>query len=367
MICPSCAEELPQDATFCPNCGTKVASLTTSADIDVYVRGRVSQELEKKLSDQEVIVSTVADKAEDLFWKRVKRAVIVAFPLVVTIIALLSYLGFKTYGDTVGKIKTISNKAIIQVQDASKLVQAERDTISKTAAAADALKKRTDKLSKDLQSQADRITSRGGEISAKIVQFDKSEDDVQKKLQAELTRASDLSRRLDAIEKSLTASAVEVSHRADAVGIEQAFPGLGAARYVTFGGNRWSTVNAKKSNEKWIYFSIHPWVIPKLTKNQVTNAVEDMKKLGITPIYKSFGTAGPMYTALFFSKIKQEDTIYYFHRQDTALANNLSVLLSKSLGRPINAEFFDPTTDKDDAQKMILETTDLDFFYSMDP
>ena len=156
-------------------------------------------------------------------------------------------------------------------------------------------------------------------------------------------------------------------HRADAVSIDQAFPGLGAARYVTFGGNRWSAVNAKKPNEKWIYFSIHPLAIPKLTKNQVTNAVEDMKKLGITPIYKSFGTAGPMYTVLFFINNKQEDVIYYFHQKDNALANNLSVLLSTSLGRPINAEFFDPTKDKDDAQKMILETTDLDFFYSMNP
>ncbi|MFT8912942.1 zinc-ribbon domain-containing protein [Zymomonas mobilis] len=367
MICPSCETELPPNATYCPSCGTKVAALTTGAEIDDYVKGRVRQELERKLLDQEVIVTNVADKAEDVIWTRIKRALVISVPLFFIIIAFLGYLGFKTYGETVGKLKTVSAGAIKQVQDASKLVQAERNTILKTASEADELKKRTDELSKEVQSQTDRITARGGEMSEKIAQYDKNETNVQSKLQSELTRASELSRKLDVIERSLTASAAEVSHQADAVGIEQAFPGLGATRYVTLGGRRWSTADAKKPSEKWIYFYIHPWVIPKLTRPQVIEAVKDMKNLEINPIYKAFGTSGPSSTMLMFPNTNHGGDLYYFHRQDNLLADNLSVSLSKSLGQKVSPKYFDPATDSDDARKMILQTTDLDFFYSMWP
>lgn len=367
MICPSCETELPPNATYCLICGTKVAALTTGAEIDDYVKGRVRQELERKLLGQEVIVSNIADKAEDIILTRIKRSIFIAAPLFIIIIALLGYLGFKTYGETVGKLKTVSAGAIKQIQDASKLVQAERNTILKTASEADALKKQTDELSKEVQSQTDRITARGGEMSAKIAQYDKNETNVQSKLQSELTRASELSRQLDIIERSLTASATEVSHQADAVGIEQAFPGLGATRYVTLGGHRWSAADAKKPSEKWIYFYIHPWIIPKLKKSQVTDAVQDMKSLGINPIYKGFGTSGPSLTGLMLPHLNYGGDLYYFHSQDKLLADNLSISLSKSLGQKVVPKYFDPATDSDDARKMILQTTDLDFFYSMWP
>ncbi|MFT9222592.1 zinc-ribbon domain-containing protein, partial [Gluconobacter oxydans] len=100
MICPSCETELPPNATYCPSCGTKVAALTTGAEIDDYVKGRVRQELERKLLDQEVIVTNVADKAEDIIWMRTKRYIFIATPFFCIIIALLGYLGFKTYGET---------------------------------------------------------------------------------------------------------------------------------------------------------------------------------------------------------------------------------------------------------------------------
>ncbi len=363
-ICPACDKLLPEEAAFCPHCGTKLKAFTSGAEIDAYIRGRVRQELEGHLSDKEVIVSSVADGAEDLLWKRTRRAVWLALPLFLAVLALLGYLGFKTYGDTIGKIRSLSTTAIKQIQDASKLVQAERETIAKTATEADALKRRTDQLSSDVRSQSERIRARGGEIDARIAAFDKSEADVQAKLQGELGRAAEMSKRLDAVERSLTASAVEVSHQADAVGIEKAFPGLGVPRYVLFGGNRWTASDAKKSGEKWVSFSIYPVAMPELTKPQVEEAVSAMKKLGVTPIYQGLMTAGPFYTALNLSPM---GSLYYFHRQDAVLADTLSASLSKALGRQVPVQFHDPATDADKAQQLILQTTDLDFLYVVYP
>lgn len=355
MNCPSCETELPSSATYCPHCGTKVAALTTGAEIDDYVKGRVRQELERKLMTQNVMVANVADDVEDLIWEKIKRYSLIVSIFSAIILALLGYFGLKTYSETLGKLTTLSGNAIRQVHE-------ERETIFNTASEANELKKRTDALSKDVQSQTDRIVARGGEISRKIIQYDEKESELQATLKGELARTSKLSQQLDEIENSLKTSAAEVSHQVAVVGIEKQFPGLGATRYVTLGGQKWGAINSKKTDEKYFYFDIiNSNIIPQLKKDKVIELAKDIKDLGVKLIFQSFGTSGPSSTTLDFPD-EHIDVIFYFHSQDKSLAEHLSVLLSKALDRRIIPKYFNPATDSDAARKLILQTTDLDFY-----
>ncbi len=209
--CPTCTAPVAPDAIFCIRCGTKVSALTSPQEIDSYVRGRIEQELKGRLVEQGALVSGLADQAEGLVWTRITRAGWIAAPLLVLVVGLIGYLGVKTYGDTIGKVRSVSENAIKQVQDASAKVQLIQSSITSTAAEGKALKSTTDRLSEEVQAQAARLKAQGGEVSAKIAGLDREGTAVQSKLRDDLEHAANLSKKLDGVEKSLSSSAAQVA------------------------------------------------------------------------------------------------------------------------------------------------------------
>lgn len=180
----------------------------------------------------------------------------------------------------------------------------------------------------------------GGDIDQEKEHFDQIGQEVQTKLRTQLARAAELSKQLDTVATSLQTSTHQISQRAQTVGIEQAFPGLGIKPYVIIRGAKWTAADAKKDGKKSLYFYIHPFVIPNLLPKQVEDAVSKMKDMGIDVDYDAPGIAGPVRIDL--NTTWSLGNVVYFHKGDQMEAEKLAQRLSILFSKPISSAFIDP-------------------------
>jgi hypothetical protein len=105
--CPLCEVALAEDARFCPSCGTRAIDPSMLSTVEAYVKIKLDQEVAKRFTDQISIAREIADKAEDVVWRRLRY-----FGLFLgTIGILLSALGVKSINDVTRGIeeKTAGN------------------------------------------------------------------------------------------------------------------------------------------------------------------------------------------------------------------------------------------------------------------
>ena len=214
--CPSCGQALAQQGgSYCPYCGTQVAPITAGPAADAVIKKKIDDQITARLQDQSAMVRELADKVEDVIWKRYTRYAIVVGALIAVIIGAFSLFGISKLSDVSAKIDPIVNDAI------SKAKAAEQN-VTQSAAKAEAIKVDTDRLSATLDAQTKRMTDSTGEIAAKRATFEAA----QKQMEAYLARSQELSQQVDAIQKSLQVRVQQISSQVDDVSLRQVYPAL---------------------------------------------------------------------------------------------------------------------------------------------
>jgi uncharacterized Zn finger protein (UPF0148 family) len=239
--CPSCGQALAQGGSYCPYCGTQVAPITAGVATDALIKKKIDDQIAARLQDQNDLVRELADKVEDVIWKRYTRYAIIVGALIAVIIGALSLFGISNLSDVSAKIDPIVNDTI------SKAKTAEQN-VTQSAAKAEAIKVGTDRLSASLDAQTKRMTDSTGKIATKRAAFEAA----QKQMEAYLARFQELSQQVDSIQKSLQTRVQQVSSQVDDVSLRQVYPDLGQKMYVTLNSRRWREKAEKGPGETWV-------------------------------------------------------------------------------------------------------------------
>ena len=73
VSCPTCSKPLTTNETYCPFCGAQVVASAATAAINAQVERKIDLELASRLRNQHALVREIADKVEDVVWKRFSR------------------------------------------------------------------------------------------------------------------------------------------------------------------------------------------------------------------------------------------------------------------------------------------------------
>lgn len=131
--CSACSKPLVKDASFCAFCGAQVVPPSPAPAIDAYIQKTIDSKLASRLKTETSLVRELADKVEDIVWKRYTRYVIILALLIAVLGASFTFFGVTTSKDVSAKIDPI-------VQAAVRRAEAAKDTVEKSAAKVDALK-----------------------------------------------------------------------------------------------------------------------------------------------------------------------------------------------------------------------------------
>lgn len=339
ILCPGCSSVVDAQQTFCSTCGLKLQSLESSADIDAYVRGRVTQELDNRLAGEDRIATSVAAAAEDKLWRSLTRFGTLLAVFIGALIAVVGYFGVKSFNDTVGGV-------VKSVTSAVKEVQTERTTIETTAEKSSALKEQLAGLSTNVQTQAEEVQKSGAEIKRRLSALEQDEGSAETNLKSELARAKDLGDELAVTDRTLQTTAARVSQQQDDIGIRQAYPGLGQPTYITYGGLPWKGASNKKPAQKWLSLDISSNSLGQLSIKTVAGLVETLKAADVVTFPANFGTGGSVPSLFFSFEIlgSAKTTLIYFRPADAASAASLAGTCAKALGFPVATYFSDPAS-----------------------
>jgi len=251
-VCLSCSKALTKDGGFCPYCG---AAISTMATVDTQIQKKIDLELGNRLKDQSAMVRELADKVEDIVWKRVARYTVLLGLLISVIVGVFTFYGITTFKDASSKIEPI-------VQAAVKKAETAKQNVEKSASKVDTLKTGIDQLSTSLDLQKRRVTEKTSEISTKLAAFDAT----QKQMEASLQRATAMSQQVDALQKSLQARVQQTSSQVDDISLRRAYPDFGKTMYVALNGLRWRGKEEKKPEEMWVNLDISPTLTGRFTR-----------------------------------------------------------------------------------------------------
>jgi hypothetical protein len=284
--CAACSKSLVEGGDFCPFCGTRRVSLSTTAAIDRHVHNKVNLELSTRLKDQSSLVREIGDKAEDVVWKRLTRYGVMASALLACILGFIGFEGFKTLDDVKKRIEPV-------VSAAEQRAQAAKRTSEDTGAKVDLVKGSVDRLAVQVDTQTKRVAERGGEISEKLNRLDAAANEAQKRGEIYQARSEELSRQLEATAKALEKRVEQVSKQVDDLSGRRAYPNFGEQPYVTFEGDRWKGKAGKGPEERWLNISIDSSTLPEISREQLEKLMAELKRSNFTPLLGSFGVRGP--------------------------------------------------------------------------
>lgn len=372
--CPRCRDALIDNKMFCPNCGLALVALPERVAIDSYVEARVQQVLSARVVDQNSLIREVGDKAEDVVWTRIRRYTWAAG---VTLF-LLGLYGFSSIHEAK---TTIVNEARSRldpvIEDTEKRVKVAQLQIGDTDKKINAVQKQLDDTSRLADEQSRRIAARGGEIRGKLEDVQKEADGAQSlssgyekratgfenQLSQMRKHAEEQSRRLEDTQKTFDTKIAQVTKQIDNVSIQQAYPTLGQKLYVTFNGGPWKGTDAKKPTDKWVNINIDPLAVGenRISKEQLKSLADALEKAGYTPYFGFFGVAGPVSTG-FGSLGRDTSGVVYF---DARRQNDASELLKMAIETlhisGMNTQYVDPKSVTGSMQRLVVETSGIDF------
>jgi uncharacterized phage infection (PIP) family protein YhgE len=204
------------------------------------------------------MVREIADRVEDVVWRRFNRYAIVVGLLITALLGTFAWLGFSKLSDVSAKIDPIVNDAVSKAKAAAENVQ-------QSATKAKEIKDKTDSLSGTIDALTKRVTDSSADIGKKSVAF----NDAQRQMESSLDRAQKLSQQLDTVQQSLQTRVQQLSCQVSDVSLRKAYPGLGNKLYVTYDGHPWRDKAEKQPGENWVSLYINALSTPDYTEAQV--------------------------------------------------------------------------------------------------
>lgn len=349
-VCLACSKPLTPNGTYCPFCGTRVAASPVAAEIEAQVQKHVDLELSDRLKDQNAMVRELADKVEDVIWKRFGRYTILLGLLISVIIGAFTFYGITTFSGASEKIEPVIQAAVAKTKTA-------KQNVERLDARVESVRHGIDNLSILLNKQTQRVTEKTSEISLKLAAFDAS----QKRMTDYLNRADAMYRQLDAVQKSLQTRVQQVSNQADDILVKRVYPNLGRAIFVTLNGQPWRDKSEKSSKETWVNINVAPAATGNYSTLTIEKLMIEMKRQNYIPILGMFGVGGPYEQGFGALDLGPGTHVVYFRKDEEPKAVAFAVMASKALSRVIKAKFFDPSSiQKNDMRAFIINQSGLD-------
>jgi uncharacterized Zn finger protein (UPF0148 family) len=357
-ICPTCGQPLVSGGGFCAFCGTQVSPVSEVQVTDAAIKKSIDAELSVRLKDQSTMVREIADKVEDVIWKRYTRYAIVIglllsgfFFFLATIGGIFTWLGYSKLSDVSSKIDPIVNEAVNKAKAA-------QQNVLQSASKADEIKAKTDHLSTVIDGQTKRVTDSSADIGKKMAAFDTA----QKQMASSLIRSQTLSQQVDEIQKSLQTKVGQISSQVDDISLRRVYPTLGQAMYVTFNNQPWRNKQEKKPGETWVNINVEPISMGRYSPDQIEKLQAEMKQNNYLPVIGSFGVAGAYVSGYGpLTNGSGQTVIIYFDKSQEANAIALSAIASKIFSRQIPTLFVNPSNvDKADGRHIVMEQSGLD-------
>jgi len=286
--------------------------------ITTYVQNRIDDELPKKFSAQENIVRELADRAEDIIWKRFYRyAAIISFFSAILIAIFIFSVG-KTYKELFDDVKQSVERAMEPALSEAKEKARQADTVASDAfATAQRIKGSVEKLSDDVNMQ---VSAANNIIST-------------------------------------------TSHEVSALSANQIFPGLGKEKYVTLDGQFWDQYKTKKPDDKWVNVYVETRSLGDYTQDQLIAISDNLKASGYTPILGFFGIGGPYSGG--FGALEETTcrtaTVLYFSKPMDKSAEALAGIVSGILRKSVKAQFVDTAAISSADLKFVIAESGVDF------
>jgi len=356
--CPECGEPLHSNAPYCPHCGCAVLTKSLREQTDAYVRIRVDRELTNRLSEEERLVSSLADKVEEIVRKRIWRY----GGLVAALIGLAGWFGYSSFKDIVGsahaRLDPIVNDAVGRVQQAQRDIRVTTDEVAKT-------KQQIDDLSREASEQERRLDSQSGEAATKLASLQHSADHAN-------AVAKDYDARVNASIHRLDAQTARVESAVSNQLVARAYPSIDERTFATLDSR---PLGKKNPGEIRVVVTLSPGAIHHhlITGDRLTALVNELTEAGYTPLVGSMGLGGAV--SMGFGELgtqpgNQSCVVYYnpaFKAKAIQLASIVGKYVALSPNQPILQTFDMSPGDPGATMKQIVDLsgTDADVYLAV--
>lgn len=330
--CVNCGASLISGKPFCADCGRPNGAPPDLATMQAYVDGKVTAELSAKLKEQQNVVRELADKAEDVVWNRLKRySVIVGFFLVV-IVGLVTFIGFKTYGDLKASVVQQVQPSVIAVEQRIKQVDGELAEVERNRIPA--VTQSLNKVERDAASQEKRVTEADGQIADSMQSLHTAEAKANADSAAFSQSVLENQRKLDQITQRSREQISQITASASKAAITQAYGFIAEKPPIVIAGQTISK-ESKRPGEKWINLVVSLDAIHHQT--YTTAQLEKVEAALLAAGYRVFiGTisVGGRF-AIGLERVQpngeQDTAVIYFDRTKQSEAEQLRDIVNKEL------------------------------------
>jgi uncharacterized protein YlxW (UPF0749 family) len=247
--------------------------------VDTYIRAKVTKELAQHPQNSSGLVRELADKAEEVVWKRFKIYTVL-FGVLLAVIAWFGYSSFNDITDSAKRrLDPIVNDAV------SRATKAQED-VAATAGEVKATKDKLDAVSREADTQKARLDSQSGEASRKLAELQASVDHANKMSAEYDAKVSALTHRM---ESQYTRMATSVNNQV----IAAEYPNIDTEPYVMIGHRRVNGTE-KKPGQIWVHVYLSGLAIERhlLTGARFQELLAEMERAGYTPFIGSATSQG---------------------------------------------------------------------------
>ena len=317
--CQSCGKIVPDGYRFCGKCGARVGGRSLRAVVAAAVADEVAEALEARLSTEEVLVRSIADKIEDVLWKRL-RVLISAIGILALI---LTIYGIKTFEQLDGYIRPALHQA--QEQSATAVVEAVA-----AATKAELSLHEVDSVQDTVRRTVDRaqnLRTKVADLSVQLIQ-----------------ERQDVMRTLSSVKDQLVA----VQQLSDELAIARVYPGLGKKSYVQLAGASFSP----PSGAKVVHIYVAPEAVSRVSTDTLKTLMSNLSGAGFTPILGSLTQMPANLGFIALNNIISEGTsaqVSYFRPDQKVAAKEIEEIAAKTFtfSSPEPVEMYFPSKDHD--------------------
>lgn len=370
--CPKCNEALIAGKAYCPNCGLLVGSPSDAA-LRAYVDAKVTSELGAKVKDSAGIVREVADKVEDVVWTRLKRYTVIIGVCVAIIVALVTFIGLKTYDDLKQSVLKRIEPAVAQVEQRAKAAGSAIDELNRTRIPA--VTQSLNAVDAEAKSQRQRVESADGQIAKGLHNLQAAEDNANHDSEQFQQNVAANQAKLDQLTQRSQAQIAQVTTSASNASLSQAYPALGQEPQVLI-GNQVLSVKNKKPGEKWVSLvpsneALREGIYTKEELEQIQSALSSAGYRVFPGIISATGRFGVGVERLGNEFSARDTEVFYFNQRNIVMASDVLAIVAKHAktmtGRPILASGTAyPDTFKP-AYKFIIDDSGLDMQVFLGP
>lgn len=240
------------------------------AQVDTYVHARVAKELAHLNQNPDAVAREIADKAEEVVWRRFKAYTV----LIGVLLAVIAWFGYSSFKDITDSARRQLDPIVNDALSKAKIAQTD---VAATSGEVKATKEKLDVVSKEADTQKARLDSQTGEASRKLAELQASVDHANK-------MGAEYDAKVGALTQRMESQYARITTAVNSKTIAEVYPDIDTEPWASIEGKRLDPTQ-KKPGEVWVQVHLSGFAISRhiLDATRLRELLANLEAAGYIP------------------------------------------------------------------------------------